>query len=174
MHHELEIESVELSLSIVSFLLCSNISYLDQILGGLVLCLLFLSFFGRQANSSVICINIFFKADPGMFYMLIRYISAVAGDLTAVFQLFSYSCLELREILFIQFWLRWVFVAVWALLQLRCAGFSLQWLLFLRSTGCKASRLQWLWLLRSTAQAQQLWHTGLAAPWRVGSSQTRD
>ena len=27
---------------------------------------------------------------------------------------------------------------------------------------------------RSRAQAQQLWHTGLAAPWRVGSSWTRD
>ena len=31
-----------------------------------------------------------------------------------------------------------------------------------------------LWLLGSRAQAQQLWHTGLIALWRVGSSQTKD
>ena len=48
--------------------------------------------------------------------------------------------------LFIYFWLRWVFVAVRELslvavsggyTSLRCAGFSLQWLLLLRSMGSR-------------------------------------
>ena len=48
--------------------------------------------------------------------------------------------------LFIYFWLRWVFVAACGLSlvavsggysSLRCAGFSLQWLLLLRSTGSR-------------------------------------
>ena len=47
-------------------------------------------------------------------------------------------------ILFIYFWLHWVFVAARGLSlvaasggysSLRCAGFSLRWLLFLQSTG---------------------------------------
>ena len=47
---------------------------------------------------------------------------------------------------FIYFWLRWVFVAAPGLSlvaasggysSLRCAGFSLQWLLLLRSTGSR-------------------------------------
>ena len=50
--------------------------------------------------------------------------------------------------LFIYFWLRWVFVAERGLSLvavsggyslLRCAGFSLQWLLSLRSTGCRCA-----------------------------------
>ena len=36
-----------------------------------------------------------------------------------------------------------------------------------------ACRLQQLWLTGSRAQAQQLWHTGLAAPRHVGPFQTR-
>ena len=73
-------------------------------------------------------------------------------------------------ILFIYFWLRWVFAAVRGLSlvaasrgysSMRCAGFSLRWLLLLPRMG-------------SRAQAQQLWHTGLAAPWHVRSSRTRD
>ena len=40
-------------------------------------------------------------------------------------------------------------------------GFSLQWLLLLRSTGLRA-------------EAQELWDSGLLAPWHVGSSQIRD
>ena len=87
------------------------------------------------------------------------------------------------------FWLHWVFVAVrWLSLvavsrgysSLRCAGFSLLWLLLLRSTGSRRAGFsscgtwaQQLWLVGSRAQAQQLWCTGLAAPWHVGSSQTR-
>ena len=50
--------------------------------------------------------------------------------------------------LFIYFWLRWVFVAACGLSlvaasggysSLRCAGFSLQWLLLSRSTGCRCA-----------------------------------
>ena len=92
-------------------------------------------------------------------------------------------------ILFIYFWLHWVFVAVRGLSlvavsggysSLRCAGFSLQWLLLLQSTGCRRAgfsscsiRAQQLWLTGSRAQAQQLWCTGLVSPRHVGSSQTR-
>ena len=83
----------------------------------------------------------------------------------------------------IYFWLCWVFIAVWAFLQLRqagatlqlqCACFSLQWLLLLQSTGPRALRLQQLQLPVSRAQAQQLGCMGLAALQHVGSSQIRD
>ena len=48
---------------------------------------------------------------------------------------------------------------------LRCTGFSLRWLLLLRSTGPRRAG--------SRAQAQQLWCMDPAAPPHVGSSQTR-
>ena len=92
-------------------------------------------------------------------------------------------------ILFIYFWLHWVFVAVCGLSlvaesgghsSLQCPGFSLRWLLLLRSTGSRhagvsscGTRAQQLWLVGSRVQAQQLWHTGLVAPRHVGSSRTR-
>ena len=60
--------------------------------------------------------------------------------------------------------LREGFLQLWIVrttLQLWCVGFSLQWLLLLWSMGSSACGLQ------------QLWHTGLAAPCHVGSSQTR-
>ena len=91
-----------------------------------------------------------------------------------------------KFIYFIYFWLCWVFVAVRGLSlvapsggcsSLWCAGFSLWWLLLLRSTGSRRTcgmRAQQLWLTGSRAQAQQLWHTGLVAPRHVGSSWTRD
>ena len=52
--------------------------------------------------------------------------------------------------LFIYFWLHWVFIAArglslvvsWGYSSLRCTGFSLQWLLLLRSTGSRAGGLQ--------------------------------
>ena len=44
--------------------------------------------------------------------------------------------------------------------SLRCTGFSLQWLLLLRSSGSQARGLQQLWLAGSRAQPQQLWRTG--------------
>ena len=58
-------------------------------------------------------------------------------------------------------------------LCLRRAGatlhcFSLWWLLLV-STGSRCTGFS-SW----GAQPQQLWHTGLAAPWHVGSSRTRD
>ena len=54
--------------------------------------------------------------------------------------------------------------------MLLCAGFSLQWLFLLWSTG---SRLQQLWLTGSRVLAQ-LSCTGLVAPRHVGFSWTRD
>ena len=73
-------------------------------------------------------------------------------------------------ILFIYFWLHWVFVATHGLSlvaasggysSLRCAGFSLRWLLLLRSTGSRRTGFsscgtwaQKLWLAGSRAQAQ--------------------
>ena len=92
-------------------------------------------------------------------------------------------------ILFIYFWLRWVFLAAIGLSlvaasrdysSLRCAGFSLWWLLLLRSTGSRCAgfsscgmQAQQLWLAGSRAQPQQLWRTGLVAAQHVGSSRTR-
>ena len=49
-----------------------------------------------------------------------------------------------------------------------CGGFSCC------GAGLQACGLQQVWLTGSRAQAQQLWHTGLAAPRHVGSSRTRD
>ena len=48
---------------------------------------------------------------------------------------------------------------------MRCAGFSLRWLLLLWTTGSRR--------VGSRAQAQQSWHTGLVALRHVGSSRTR-
>ena len=53
-------------------------------------------------------------------------------------------------------------VANWGYSSLQCVAFSLQWLLLLPSTGCKAHRLQYMWL------------TGFVALQHVGSSWTRD
>ena len=90
----------------------------------------------------------------------------------------------------IYFWLHWVFVAGHGLSlvvvsggysSLHCAGFSLQWLLLLQSTGSRRTGFsscvtgaQQLWLTGSRVQAQQLWRTGLVAPRHVGSSRIRD
>ena len=89
----------------------------------------------------------------------------------------------------IYFWLHWVFVAVHRLSlvaasggysSLQCAGFSLRWLLLLRSTGSRCtgfsscSTQAWqLWLTGSRTQAHQLQRMGLVAPRHVGSSWTR-
>ena len=58
--------------------------------------------------------------------------------------------------------------------SLQCTGFSLLWLLLLQSTASRVHGHQQLWPVGSGAQAQQLWFTGLVAPWHVGSSQIRD
>ena len=81
--------------------------------------------------------------------------------------LFFFNFLNL---FFIYFWLCWVFVAACGLSlvvasggcsSLQCMGFSLQWLLLLRSTGSRhvgfSSCGMWaqeLWLMGSRAQAQ--------------------
>ena len=79
--------------------------------------------------------------------------------------------------LVIYFWLRWVFVAVHGLSLvavregyslLWCTGFSLQWLLLLWSMGSRCTGFS-----SCGTRAQQLWCTGLAALWHVGSSRTR-
>ena len=64
--------------------------------------------------------------------------------------------------------------------SLRCTGFSLQWLLLLRSVGSRCAgfsscgtQAQQLWLTGSRVQAQQLGRMGLVALRYVGSSQTR-
>ena len=94
-----------------------------------------------------------------------------------------------KFILFIYFWLHWVFFATRGISlvvvsggysSLQFVGFSLWWLLLLRSTGSRSvgfsscgARAQQLWLTGSRVQAQQLWRTGLVAPQHVGSSRTR-
>ena len=76
------------------------------------------------------------------------------------------------------FWLHWVFVAACGLSlvaasggysSLRCTGFSLQWLLLLRSTGSRHAGFS-----SCSMRAQQLWHVGsracgLQQLWCVGS-----
>ena len=83
-----------------------------------------------------------------------------------------------KFILCIYFWLRWVFVAACGLSlvavshgysSLRCTGFSLQWLLSLRSTGSRCAGFS-----SCSTWAQQLWRMGLVTPRHVGSSRTRD
>ena len=89
---------------------------------------------------------------------------------------FSFS-LKKKNYLFIYFWLRWVFAAACGLSpdavsegysSSRCVGFSLRWPLPLQSTGSKRVGLS-----SCGTWAQQLWHTGSAAPRHVGSSRTR-
>ena len=80
-------------------------------------------------------------------------------------------------IYFIYFWLRWVFVAARGLSlvaasggysSLRCARFSLRWLLLLWSMGSRCAGFS-----SCGSRASVLWHTGLVAPRHVGSSWTR-
>ena len=96
---------------------------------------------------------------PGWYYLQISYLFIYLFIFIAT--LFIY--------LFIYFWLCWVFGSCEGFLQLRQAGATLH-----RGAGafhyrgpsrCGAQA--------PDAQAQQLWLTGPAAPWHVGSSQTR-
>ena len=84
--------------------------------------------------------------------------------------LLGVSFLKSKFIYLFNLWLHWVFITARMLSLvaasggyslLRCAGFSLRWLLLLQSTG-------------SRVQAQYLWLTGLVALQHVGSSWTRD
>ena len=52
--------------------------------------------------------------------------------------------------------------------SLWCTGFSLRWLLLLRSIGSRSTGFS-----SCGTRSQQLWHTGLVAPQHVGSSWTR-
>ena len=79
--------------------------------------------------------------------------------------------------LFIYFWLCWVFGSCEGFLQSRQAGATLH-----RGAGTALHRGARAFHYRGPsrcgaqapdAQAQQLWPTGPAAPWHVGSSQTR-
>ena len=99
------------------------------------------------------------------------------------------KCKLSLHFIYFYFQLHWVSVAACGLSlvaasrgysSLQCTGFSLRWLLLLRSTGSRrvgfSSCGTWarqFWLSGSRAQAQQLWRTGLGAPWHVGSSRTR-
>ena len=51
---------------------------------------------------------------------------------------------------------------------------SLRWLLLLQSKGSRAHVGSGLAALRLGSQAQELWLTGLVAPWHAESSCTRD
>ena len=66
------------------------------------------------------------------------------------------------------------------LLFIAVRGLLIGWLLLFQSMGSRRTGssscgawAQSLWLTGSRAQAQQLWRTGLVAPWHVESSQTR-
>ena len=99
-----------------------------------------------------------------------------------------------KFILFIYyFWLHWVFFATRGLslvtasggYSLLCVGFSLQWLVLLRSTGSRHAGFsscgtrasvvvaRGLQSAGSVVVAQQLWHSGLVALRHVGCSWTR-
>ena len=91
--------------------------------------------------------------------------------------LFFFLILFFKFIYFIYFWLCWVFIAVCGLSlvgasggysPLRCMGFSLQWLLLLRSTGSRCAGFSSCSTRASVVVAQ-----GLIAPRHVGSSRTR-
>ena len=98
---------------------------------------------------------------------------------------FAFSRMLYKFYLFTMYWLCWVFVAAQAfslvaesegLCLAVAVGFSLQWLLLLRSAGSRAPGLQWfvmraqqLWFLRPGAQARWLWGTAqlLCGMWKL-------
>ena len=88
----------------------------------------------------------------------------------------QYIYIFLKINLFIYYWLRWVVIAVhrlslvvvsWGYSSLWCMGFSLWWLLLLRSIGSRCVGFS-----SCGIRALLLWCTGLAAPRHVGSSWT--
>ena len=81
-------------------------------------------------------------------------------------------------ILFIYFWLRWVFVAARGLSLvvvsrgyslLRCAGFSLRWLLLLRSTGSRHAGFSSCgsWALECRLSSCGAWASLLRGMWEL-------
>ena len=82
----------------------------------------------------------------------------------------------------IYFWLHWVFIAARGLAlvvasgvysSLWCAGFSLQWLLLLRSMGSRRAGFSSCGSWALERRPQRLWRIGLVAPRYVGSFWTR-
>ena len=124
-----------------------------------------------------------------LFLILYYGLKKGTGNIESLQQIFIFCNNFILFLKFIYFWLRWVFVAVRGLSlvaasggysSLWWAGFSLRWLLLLRSMGSRCmgfsscgTWVQQLWLAGSRVQAQQLWHMGLVAPQHVGSSWTR-
>ena len=98
------------------------------------------------------------------------------------------SCNSFLKDHFIYFWLHQVFIASFSScserqLLLTCAAWASHcgdlFCCGAGGLGCLgfsswAMCVQYLWLPGSRAQAQWLWHTGLVAPWPVGSSWTGD
>ena len=92
--------------------------------------------------------------------------------------------LEARSLFFFfHFWLCWVFIAAHGLSlvavsrgysSLWCAGFSLQWLLLLRSMGSRHAGFSSCGSWSLERRLSSCWCTGLVAPRHVESSQTRD
>ena len=101
--------------------------------------LLSLSMFSRLIHlSACISISLLFMAKEFSIVYTTFYLS--------IYQLMDILFFFLIYFLFIYFWLHWIFVAVHGLSLvaasrgyslLRCAGFSLQWLLLLQSTGSR-------------------------------------
>ena len=118
-------------------------------------------------SSQLLFLKKFFLVDLEIFNLIVM----------LFIYLFSYGCVGSS-------FLRAGFLQLWrgrGYSLLRCAGFSLQWPLLLQSTGSRCvgfsscgTWAQQLWPTGSRARAQQLWCTGLVAPWYVGSSWTRD
>ena len=125
------------------------------------------------------------KSVSCMSFLAQSIIKSIYMKITQNIYIFFYKFI----LFYFYFWLCWVFVAARGLSlvaasvgysSLQCVGFSLRWLLLLRSTGSRCTsfsscgtQAQQLWLTGSRAQAQQLWRTGLVAPQHVGSSWTR-
>ena len=94
---------------------------------------------------------------PIIFFPLIIYV-------------FTLGCARFPRLHVSLLWLRQVGADLW----LRCAGFSVQGLLWLCSPGCRLRGLQTLWPAGSRAQAQRLWYTGFVALQHMEYSWTRD
>ena len=114
--------------------------------------------------TQVICLKVFFL----LFVFMRSYGFYKNCDSTEKSD-FHGEWIPFLKTLFIYFQLCWVFVAAWTFLklrrvgpplQLRCVGFSLLWLLLLRSMGSRASRLQWLWHVGSVLATPRLQITG--------------
>ena len=94
-------------------------------------------------------------------------------DAEAETQRFFFCFLFFFNFFYFIFWLRWVFVAAHRLSlvavsggysSLRCVGFSLRWLLLLRSTGSRHAGFSRCGSRALEHRLSSYWRTGLAAP----------